>query len=238
MTFWDHLDVLRGTILRSIAIVLGFSIVAFLYKEFLFDNIILAPSKSSFITYRLLGWDFNMSLISVEVSAQFFVHLRASFSAGLILAFPLIVWELWRFIVPALYEKEKKAFRFSFTISSILFYFGVLVGFFVVLPVCLQFFINYQVSSSVANTITISSYMSLFNTMVIVLGFVFEFPVAILALSSLGIVNKNFLKKGRKYALLIILVVAAIITPTDPFSMLVLSCPLYLLYELTILLCK
>lgn len=238
MTFWDHFDVLRGNILRSIAVVFGLSIFGFCFKSFLFETIILAPTNSDFITYKLLAWDFEMKLISIEMSAQFFVHLRAAFSLGLVLGFPYIIFEIWRFIVPALYEKEKRAFRAAFSLSSVLFYFGVLVGFFIVLPVCLQFFVNYQVSTSVENTISLSSYMSMFNTMVILLGLVFEFPVVILALSRLGIVGKSFLKKGRKYAAIIILILAALITPSDPFSMLVLSLPLYLLYELTIILCK
>lgn len=238
MSFWDHLDVLRSTLIRSLVALAVACIPGLCWRRLLFDGIILAPTRPDFPVYRLLGWRMQMQLINVEVSAQFFVHLRCALIAALVLAFPYIVFELWRFVAPALYEREKKAVKKAFGLSSLLFYTGVLVGYFVVLPACLQFFLNYTVSDAVANTITLGSYISLFGSMVLLIGIAFEFPVVILILSSLGIVGKAGLRKSRAYALIGILTLSALITPSDPISMLVLSAPLYLLYELSILLCR
>lgn len=235
MSFWDHLDELRGTLIRSIVYVCAFSALGLIFKSVLFEKIILAPTGPGFCVYRLLGWDFRMDLINVELSAQFFVHLKASFAAGFILAFPFVVWEIWKFIAPALYAKEKAAMKTAFRMSGGLFYLGVLVGYFFVLPVCLQFFMNYSVSDEVQNSITLSSYMSMFMSMVLLIGLVFEFPTVALVLSKLGVIDRGMMRKGRKYALVVILVIAALITPSDPFSMFVLALPLYLLYELSIL---
>lgn len=237
MTFWDHLDELKGTLVRSVGAVFVVAMLGLVFKDILF-NIILAPTQHGFIVYRILGWNGGMDLINVEVSAQFFVHLRASLIAGLILAFPYIVFELWKFIAPALYDNETAAVRSAMLLSAVLFYIGVLVGYYFVLPVCIQFFMNYSVSDTITNTITLSSYMSLFTSMVLMIGIVFEFPAAVLVLSQLGIVSKAMLRKGRKYAIVVILVISALITPSDPFSMLVLAAPLYLLYEFSIMICK
>ncbi|MDY6418269.1 MAG: twin-arginine translocase subunit TatC [Bacteroidales bacterium] len=238
MSFWEHLDVLRGSLFRALGAVCLCSVLGLVFREFLFDGIVLAPTRSDFIVYRLLGWSFSMELINVEISAQFFVHLKASFAVGLIVAFPYVVWELWRFLAPALYEKEKKAVRAAFGMATGLFYLGVLVGYFIVLPVCLQFFMNYTVSDAVANTITIGSYMSMFFSMVLLIGVVFEFPTVVLALNRLGVLDRGVLRKGRRYAVIVVLVLAALITPSDPFSMFVLAIPLYFLYEFSILLCS
>ncbi len=238
MSFWDHLDVLRGSLFRAIGAVCLCSVLGLVFRELLFDGIVLAPTRPDFIVYRLLGWSFSMELINVEISAQFFVHLKASFAVGVIVAFPYVVWELWRFLAPALYDREKKAVRAAFAMSTGLFYLGVLVGYFIVLPVCLQFFMNYTVSDAVANTITIGSYMSMFFSMVLLIGVVFEFPTVMLVLNRLGILDRSSLRKGRRYAVIIVLVLAALITPSDPFSMFVLAIPLYFLYELSILLCS
>ncbi len=238
MSFWDHLDVLRGTLFRSLAAVCLCSILGFVFKDFLFDGIVLAPSRPDFCIYRLLGWSFSMQLINVEVSAQFFVHLKAAFAVGVVLAFPYIIWELWRFLEPALYAGEKRPVRLAFLLSTGLFYLGVVVGYFIVLPVCLQFFMNYTVSDAVANTITIGSYMSMFFSMVLLIGIAFEFPSVVLVLNRLGVLSRELLRKGRRYAVVVVLVLSALITPADPFSMFVLAFPLYFLYELSILLCS
>ena len=238
MTFWDHLDVLRGNLFRALGAICLCSILGLALKGPLFDGVVLAPTRPDFIVYRLLGWSFSMQLINVEVSAQFFVHLKAAFAVGVIVAFPYVIWEIWRFLAPALYEREKKPVRTAFLMSTGLFYLGVLVGYFIVLPVCLQFFMNYTVSDTVANTITIGSYMSMFFSMVLLIGVVFEFPTVVLALNRLGVLDRSVLRKGRRYAFVIVLVLAALITPADPFSMFVLAIPLYFLYELSILLCS
>lgn len=237
MNFWDHLDVLRGSIFRSVLALCVCSCFGLFFRDILFEDIILAPSRPGFCVYRLLGWDFSMDLINVEVSAQFFVHIKTSVLAGLVIAFPYMIWEIWKFVAPALYASEKKALRIAFSMSSLLFYLGVVIGYFVVLPVCLQFFMNYTVSDQVANTITLNSYISMFITMVIMIGLVFEFPTVVLVLSQLGILDRETLRKGRKIAFIVILVIAAFITPADPVSLFVLAAPMYSLYELSILLC-
>ena len=238
MSFWDHLDELRGTLIRcAVALVLG-CVPGLLFREILFDGVVLAPTRPGFWIYRILGWKFKMSLINVEVSAQFFVHLRCALISGVVLVFPYIIFEIWRFIAPALYKEEKKVVRRAFGFSSVLFYAGVAVGYFFVLPACVQFFMNYTVSDAVSNTITLGSYISLFGSLVLMVGLAFEFPAVILVLNRLGVVGRALLKKVRVYALIIIMVLSAIITPSDPVSMLVLAAPLYLLYELSILLCK
>lgn len=237
MSFWDHLEELRWTLLRSVAAVCILSVLGFIFKEPLF-KVILWPAQQDFVIYRLLGWNMDMDLINVDISAQFFIHLRAALAVGLILAFPYIIWEIWRFIAPALYPNEKEAVGAAFLMSSGFFYLGVLVGYFFVLPVCLQFFMSYSVSPEINNTITVGSYMSMFMSMSLLIGLVFEFPTVIAVLSRLGVVTRGLLRKGRKYAFVIVLALSALITPADPFSMLVLAAPLYLLYELSILLCR
>lgn len=182
--------------------------------------------------------DMSMKLINVDISAQFFVHLKVAFALGFILAFPYVCFEIWKFVAPALYEKEKAAIRKTFGLAGLLFYLGLAVGYVIILPVTLNFFQSYSVSSLVENQINLSSYISLFTSMVLLFGIVFEFPVAILVLSSIGLITRETLRKYRKIAIVVILVIAAIITPADPFSMLVAAAPLYLLYEGSVLLCK
>ena len=236
MSFWDHLDVLRGTLFRSALSVLLVSIVMFCFKNFLFEKIILAPSRPDFFLYKILGGNVSMQLINTEVSAQFFVHLKVSFICGFVIAFPYI-YEIWKFIAPALYDNEMRSVRKAFLGSALLFYAGVATGFCLIFPVTLSFFQGYTVSDTIANTVTLNSYISMFSSMVILFGIVFEFPVLIAILSNMGIVTKDTLKKYRKYAFVGVLIVAAIITPADPFSMLIAAAPLYLLYELSVFVC-
>ncbi len=238
MSFWDHLEELRGCIIRSALYLCAFACLGLCFRSILFDGIILAPTRSDFCIYRLLGWDFSFSLVNIELSAQFFVHMRASLAAGLILSFPFIVRELWRFVAPALYEREKKAIGTAFLLSTLLFYVGVAIGYFLILPLCLQFFVNYTVSATVVNTISLSSYMTMFTSLVLLNGVAFEFPTVAFVLSRLGVIDRSVLRRGRKYALVLVLVFAALVTPADPVSMFVLAIPLYLLYELSILLCS
>ena len=237
MSFWDHLDVLRGTLFRSALSVLLVSIVMFCFKNFLFEKIILAPSRPDFFLYKILGGNVSMQLINTEVSAQFFVHLKVSFICGFVIAFPYVIYEIWKFIAPALYDNEMRSVRKAFLGSALLFYAGVATGFCLIFPVTLSFFQGYTVSDTIANTITLNSYISMFSSMVILFGIVFEFPVLIAILSNMGIVTKDTLKKYRKYAFVGVLIVAAIITPADPFSMMIAAAPLYLLYELSVFVC-
>ena len=237
MSFWDHLDVLRGTIFRSVGAIFLLSVIFLCTKTWLF-KVVLWPSQADFFLYRWLGLDFRMELINIDVSAQFFVHLKMSVLAGAILAFPYIVYEIWKFVAPALYENETKPVRQAFLMSSGLFYLGCAVGYCIVLPVCLLFFMNYTVSDAVINTVSLNSYISMFISMVFLIGIVFEFPTVAVVLSHLGIVTRRTLQAGRKYAVVVILVLAALITPSDPVSMIVLALPLYALYEFSILVSK
>ena len=236
MSFWDHLEELRGTLFRSIIALCIFAVLGFIFKKQLFWLIFL-PASPEFFIYRILGWSFSLDMINVEMAAQFFVHLQAAFGAALILAFPYLIWEIWRFIAPALYEKEKKAVGGAFLMATGFFYLGVVVGYILVLPACVQFFMNYSVSSQVTNAITIGSYMSMFTSTVLLVGLAFEFPTVIWALSRLGILDRKQLRGGRRYALVAVLVLAALVTPADPLSMLIVAAPLYLMYEISILMC-
>ena len=237
MSFWDHLEVLRGTLFRSILAIVLVSVVFLAMPERLFKAV-LWPTTPDFILYKWLGLDFGMDLINIEVSAQFFAHLKMSVLMGVVIAFPYIIYEIWKFVAPALYDKERRAVRKGFGMSSFLFYLGVAVGYFIVLPVCLMFFMNYTVSDAVRNTISLNSYISLFTSLVFLIGLLFEFPTVVLVLSHLGLLTRKQLKEFRKAAFVVILILAALITPSDPFSMFVLSIPLYGLYEFSILVCK
>ena len=239
MSFWDHLEDLRKSIIRMILVLAGAAVVLFLLKGVLFDDVILWPSRSDFPLYRVLGLDFSMPLVNLEVAAQFMIHMKVSFLCALILVFPYILYEIWRFVAPALYEREKKAVKGAFTFASLLFYAGVLVGYMIVFPVMLNFFADYQVSASVPNTFSLSSYISLLASTVLAFGIVFEFPTVIVVMSALGVVTRTNLRAYRRHAVCIILILAAIITPTgDPFALMVCSVPLYLLYEFSIFMCR
>ncbi len=239
MTFWDHLEELRSSLFRMLAVFGVAVVVLFFFKDFLFDDVILAPSKSDFFLYRLLGADFSLTLVNIEVAAQFMIHMKITFICALIVTFPYLVYEVWRFVAPALYEKEKKAVRGAFLFASVLFYIGVAVGYAIVFPLMLNFFSGYHVSPDIPNTFSLSSYISMFTSMVMTFGIVFEFPTVALALSSLGLLTRDVLKSFRRHAICAVLIIAAIITPSgDPFSLLVVSVPLYVLYEFSILICR
>ena len=239
MTFWDHLEDLRKSILRMAGVYILTAVVLFFFKDFLFDDVILAPSKRDFFFYRLAGLDFSLSLVNIEVSAQFMIHMKVTFICALILTFPYLVFELWRFVAPALYEKEKGAVRGAFSFASVLFYLGLAVGYFIILPVMLNFFAGYQVSADVPNTFSLSSYISLFTSTIMTFGLVFEFPTIVAILSALGLVTREMMREYRRHAICAVVIVAALITPSgDPFSLLVCTVPLYILYEFSILVCK
>ncbi len=239
MTFWDHLEDLRKSIMRMAGVYVLTAIVLFFFKDFLFDDVILAPSKSDFFFYRLAGLDFSLSLVNIEVSAQFMIHMKVTFICALILIFPYLVFELWRFVAPALYEREKGAVRGAFSFASILFYLGLAVGYFIILPVMLNFFAGYQVSADVPNTFSLSSYISLFTSTIMTFGLVFEFPTIVAILSALGLVTRDMMREYRRHAICAVVIVAALITPSgDPFSLLVCTVPLYILYEFSILVCN
>lgn len=239
MTFWDHLEELRGVIIRSVLLLLACFTALFFFKDFLFDGIILRPAQGDFWLYRLLGVGMNLDLINIDISAQFFTHIKVSFICALVVSFPFLFYFLWQFIAPGLYENEKKTIRGAFALGAVLFYMGLAVGYYIVMPILLTFFNGYQVSASVTNTFSLGSYISIFTSMVFLMGILFEFPSVLAILSQFGLVTRSFLRQYRRHAVLVLLVLAAVLTPTgDPFTMLVVAAPLYLLYEFSILLCR
>ena len=238
MSFWDHLEVLRGTLFRSLLAITLISVVVFCFKKFVFDDVVLAPTRGDFWVYRMLKMDLNMNLVNLEISTQFFVHLKVAFELGFILAFPFVIWEIWKFIAPALYQNEKKTIRGVFLAASFLFYLGLYIGYVLIVPISLNFFLGYKISDAVVNTISLNSYISLFTSTILAFGIVFEFPAVVVILNKLGLVYKDTMNKYRKHAIVAILCIAAIITPADPFSMMIAASPLLLLYEASVLFCK
>ena len=239
MTFWDHLDDLRSTLLRTAVVFFSVAAVLFFFKTFLFEKLILAPTGADFFLYRLLGTDLSLKLQNIEVSTQFFVHIKVTLLSAVVVCFPYFVFEIWKFVAPALYDNEKKAVRGALSFSGILFYIGVVVAYCLIFPLMLHFFAEYQVSAQVENIFSLSSYISMLVSTLLMFGIVFEFPTVIAVLSSMGVVTKNFLRKYRRHALCIIMILAAIITPSgDPFTLLICTVPMYLLYEFSILICK
>lgn len=237
MSFWDHLDVLRGALIRIVVSVLLCSIAIFCMKSWVFDGVLLAPSSPDFFVYKWIKADFFLPLINFDISAQFFIHIKTSLVLGLIVAFPYMIYEIWRFVAPALYEKERSAVKKAFGFASLLFYTGVALGYFFVFPVTLSFFQGYSISDAVSNTFSIQSYISMLTSMVLLFGIVFEFPAVLAVLSRMGLVTRSSLRKYRRHAIVAILIVSAIITPADPVSMLIAAAPLYLLYELSVFVC-
>lgn len=252
LTFWEHLEVLRWSILRIIAAIVVLLIVIFCNREFVFDRIIFPPISSDFITYRgmcrLADWlnipalcpgSFELKLINYELTGQFMAHISSSITLAIVLSMPYILYEIWRFVAPALYAGERKHTGLIFLSSSLLFFLGAVVAYLIIFPLSIRFLGTYEVSSLVPNTISLQSYMSTLYVLVFALGIMFELPVLAFLLSKMGIIQRNTLKAGRKYAFIIILIIAAVITPTtDPFTMLVVAAPIYLLYELSILVCQ
>jgi sec-independent protein translocase protein TatC len=251
MTFLEHLEVLRWHLIRSLAVLFALSILAFIFHEFIFDHIIIAPKSPGFITNDLLcrlARTINVDaicinrkpfqLININMSGQFTMHIMVSFIAGLLLAFPYVIFELWQFLKPALYEQERKYTSGAIFYISLLFFTGVLFGYFLIVPLTIHFLGSYQVSSQVLNQINLGSYISTISSVVLSSGLIFELPVLIFFLAKIGIVTHNFLKRYRRHAIIVILIVAAIITPPDVFSQTLVTIPLIALYEVSIIIAK
>lgn len=252
MSFLDHLEELRWLLVRSSAFILGGGVVAFIFNDFIFNTIIFGPKKTSFITYQYFcklsqKFDLDKSFCQAELpfeiqnrtmDGQFSVLIWTCITAGFIISFPFIVWEIWKFIKPALYQKELQyAKRFIF-ISSMLFFLGVGFGYYIITPLSINFLANMQVSDIVKNEIDLTSYIGLVKTTSLSCGLVFELPIIIYFLSVLGLVTPEFLREYRKYAMVLILILAAIITPPDIISQIIVSIPLFILYEVSIYISK
>jgi sec-independent protein translocase protein TatC len=249
MSFWSHIDALRGHLFRSVIVVVILAGVLFSFSEFLFDQIIFAPLKEHFITYRAfcklghklnLGEDlcfghYNFKLQSLGLADQFTSLMWVAFLGGLILGSPYVLWELWRFIRPALREREVRASSGFILSTTFLFICGVLFSYFLIVPLTINFLGNFKVSSMIENNFTMDSYISTVTTLTIASGLVFELPVLVYFLSIFELMTPQFMRKYRKHAFVVILIVAAVITPSpDVSSQLLVAFPLYFLYEASI----
>lgn len=251
MSFLDHLEVLRWHLIRSSAAILLLATIAFLFKNIIFDTILLAPTKLDFFTYQFLcdvskfftskGMcieELPFTLQSLGMSEQFSIHIWVSIVAGIIVAFPYIIWEVWRFISPGLYKHEKKYATFFIIVSSLLFFTGVLFGYYVITPLSVNFLGNYSVSEIVDRNFKIASYISIIKSSVLAAGLMFELPIFIYFLTKMGLVTPDFLRKYRKHAIVLVLILAAVITPPDVISQIIVTIPIVILYELSIFIAK
>ncbi len=250
MTFWDHLEAFRWMLMRSVVVLVIMMVAVFLAKEWVFDAI-FAPKSSDFFVYHWIDKlgtlffvdslrivPFNLHLVNFELTGQFMVHLSVAFWLGLILSFPYFFYELWGFVSPALYAHERRPIVWTFIAGGLLFFVGVAISYILIFPVAVHFFYMYQISPDVQNLISLSSYISLFTTTLISIGAVFELPILVYLLSRLGILKRSFMRKYRRHAIVVIFIIAGIITPADPFTMLAVCLPLVLLYEASIYVCK
>lgn len=235
LTFWDHLDVLRSSLIRMGLAVVIFAIAAFVMKEELF-GVVLAPRSSDFVTYRLLGVEpFAIHLMNTGLTEQFMIHMRTAMYAGLLVASPYILYELFRFVSPGLYQNERRYAVWIVGAAYMMFIVGTLANYFMVFPLTVRFLGTYQVSPDVANMLTLQSYIDTLLGMSLVMGIVFELPVVCGLLGRMGLITNSMMSEYRRHAIVAILIVAAIITPTtDVFTLFVVALPIYLLYELSI----
>ncbi len=255
MSFLQHLEELRWHLVRSAAVIMIFAITAFCLNDFVFDTIIFGPLQQDFISYKVLcslGYKIGAGdvmcmtikpahLQTLSASEQFFNHMWISFLCGIILGFPFVLWELWKFVRPALKNKEIGPVKIFVVIASILFLIGIFFGYFLLFPMSYNFLINYQVSSSgiVQTQNTFDDYISLISTMTLVAGIIFEMPILVYFLTRMTLLTPEFMRKYRKHAVIIILIAAAVITPSpDVTSQMVVAIPMYLLYEISVFVSK
>lgn len=248
MSLWDHVDALRSVLIKMAVVLMVAMGVLFVYMPQLFDSVILAPCHGDFILYRLFekitagipfapqftSQGFEVQLINIRLASQFFIHMSTSFWLALVLSFPVMLYLLWTFVSPALYPHEKRGFKMAFALGNVMFFLGIVVGYVVVFPVTLRFLADYHVSQLVPNQISLDSYIDTFLMLIFMMGIVFELPLLAWALGKLGLLYRHFFKAYRRHAIVVLLVLAAIITPTgDPFTLCVVFLPIYLLYELS-----
>lgn len=253
LTFWDHLDVLRRMLIRILCVWFVLAVGYFMAMPYLFDKVILAPCENDFVFYELLRWigkqlalqgdfftqEFHIKLVNINLAAPFLIHMSTAFWMSVVTAAPYLFYEVWRFINPALYPNEMRGVRKALGVGTVMFFIGVLLGYFMVYPLTLRFLSTYQLSALIENQISLNSYIDNFMMLVLCMGLAFELPLVTWLLSLLGVVHKAFLRKYRRHAVVIIVIAAAVITPTgDPFTLSVVAIPLYLLYELSIIMIK
>lgn len=250
MSFMDHIEDLRWLLVRSTFAVIGIACACYFIDDFIFDTIIFGPKDPNFVTYRFFcevthyfgvddtyacAQEFNFKIQNQEVSGQFSMYIWTLITAGFVIGFPYILWEVWKFIRPALYEKERKMAGSFILVSSILFFIGVLFGYYIIAPLSINFFATFNVSKEIENIFTVDSYVSMMKMSIVASGIIFELPIIIYFLAKLGLVTPDFLRKYRRYAIVIILILAAIVTPPDIPSQIIVSIPILLLYEVSIL---
>jgi sec-independent protein translocase protein TatC len=253
MSFWDHLEELRWVLFRVVIALFIFAIAGFIFMPWIFDNVILAPARPDFFLYEKMcklsqhlsflpdfcDQNFTIDMINIDLPAQFFRHLSTSCWIALILICPYILFEVWRFISPALYEHERKNVRWVFLLGSFMFFIGCIVGYSLIFPMTLRFLYTYSLSDLIHNQVSLDSYMDNFLILIVAMGLVFEMPLISWLLSQVGILKKSFFRTYRRYAIVILLIAAAIITPTgDPFTLSLVFFPLYGLYELSVFFVK
>jgi sec-independent protein translocase protein TatC len=243
MSFFDHLEALRWHLIRAAIAIVVFALVAFLNYNYIFNTYIMGPFRPDFWTYRMMcklgeGFcitKFNATIINTEVAGQFMLQINTSVLIGINRSIPYILWEIWRFIKPALLEKERKAASGFVFYASMLFLLGVLFGYYVIAPESIAFLANYEVSDTIKNEFTVSSYLSMVATITLIIGIVFELPIVIYILASIGILTGTFMKRTRRYAIVILLIVGAIISPSPDFlTTMIATLPLFVLYEVGI----
>lgn len=248
MSFIEHLEELRWHLIRGIIAIAIFTILIFISASFVFDMIILGPSRSDFVTYSYLcqlSEKINLKIIcidkvsftltNIEMAGQFLIHIKSSIVLGFIVAFPYLFYEIWKFIRPGLYSNERKNTQGIVLFSSLFFFLGILFGYFILAPFSINFLGSYFVSEDVSNNVTLSSYVSTLTTLVLASGFIFELPMVVFILSKLQLINAPLMRKYRKHSFVAILFFAAIITPPDVVSQLLIGFPLFILYEFSIL---
>lgn len=253
LSFWDHLDELRWAIARIVVIWFVLAIGFFIAMPYIFDTVILGPCHNDFAFYKVLYYigntlhledefftsEFDITLQSINIAAPFFVHLTTSFILSIVVTVPYLLWEIWKFIRPALYENEYRGIKKALALGSIMFFLGCAVGYFMVFPLALRFLATYNLSSSIIIEINLNSYIDTFMMLTLCMGLCFELPLVTWLLSLMGILDRQTLRTYRRHAIVVIVIVAAIITPTgDPFTLTAVSLPLYLLYELSIFMIK
>ena len=248
MTFWDHLEALRWMLVRIITAMSVFVVAGFAFIPYLFNNVVMAPSRNDFFFYRFLkkaaaftsvvpdslNQPFHVDIINIQLSSQFFLHMTLSFWLALLITFPYIVYEIWRFVCPALYDNEREGVRFTFLFGTVMFFVGCGVGYSVVFPLTLRFLYTYQISPEITNQLSLDSYMNNFLMLIFMMGIVFELPLIAMLMSKLGFLNRSFFSRYRRHAVVVCLVVAAVITPSaDPFTLMAVFIPIYALWEMS-----
>jgi sec-independent protein translocase protein TatC len=238
-SFWDHLDELRGSLIKMLVALFAFSVLAFCFKDWLF-KIVLAPKDSTFFMYKLFGGgDFSIQLMNIGLTEQFMIHLKTACAFGLLMASPYLIYVLFDFIRPALYENERKHSVSIVFAAYLMFLVGVAANYLFIFPLTVRFLGTYQVSNQVSNMLTLQSYMDTLLMMSIVFGIIFEIPVISWLLARFGLLKAEWMTHYRRHAIVAILILSAIITPTgDAFTLMIVSLPIWLLYELSVLVVK